>query len=284
MHLNPTTRAQTPCRIYLGTSGCSFDEWIAAGFYPPGTAAKDMLGYYAGRFNALELNYTWYQMPRANAMARMLGRVPQDFAFAAKLTRTMTHAVDPHNWRAEVEKYRLGVSEPLIDAAWRAEVQAGRLRAVLVQLGPAFDRSRSNRLYLAHLLDALRGLPAAVEFRHRSWVDDKVFAELEKRRVTLVTVDVPQLPHLFPTRAIVTNPELFYVRFHGRNALGWRSGSMQKQFDYDYSDEELRPWSEQLIPKMAVKAKSGLVFFNNHVRGQAPRNAQLLADQLAGRG
>jgi uncharacterized protein YecE (DUF72 family) len=74
------------------------------------------------------------------------------------------------------------------------------------------------------------------------------------------------------------------VRFHGRNAPGWRSGNMQKQFNYDYSYEELQPWSEQIIPKMAGKAKSGLVFFNNHVRGQAPRNARLLAGQLAGRG
>ena len=69
MHPTPTTTVQSPpCRIYLGTSGCSFNEWIAAGFYPPGTAAKDMMSYYAGRFNALELNYTWYQIPRADTI------------------------------------------------------------------------------------------------------------------------------------------------------------------------------------------------------------------------
>ena len=165
---------------------------------------------------------------------------------------------------------------PLLQARW--------LDAVLVQLAASFQRTRENRLYLARLLDALKGLPAAVAFRHRSWADDKVFAELEKRRVTLVTVDAPQLSYLFPTQAIVTNPELFYIRFHGRNAAGWGSGTMQKQFYYDYSYEELQPWSQQLIPKMAQKAKSGFVFFNNHVRGQAPRNAKLLADQLAGLG
>ncbi len=267
--------AKDPCRIYLGTSGYSFPEWIAAGFYPPGTAGRDMLSYYCRRFNAIELNYNWYQMPKADAMERMLAKVPAGFVFTAKLTRTMTHEIDAEHWRAQVGLYRQGMA-PLI--------QAGRLRAILIQLGPGFERTRENRIYLARLLDELQGLPAAVEFRHRTWADDRVFAELEKRRVALVAVDVPELPQLFPTMAIVTNPELFYVRFHGRNLVGWRSGNMQKQFDYDYSDRELLPWSERLIPQMAQKARSGAIFFNNHVRGQAPRNARLLAEQLAGRG
>jgi uncharacterized protein YecE (DUF72 family) len=175
-----------------------------------------MLAFYAKRFGAIELNYTWYQMPKAEAMARMLSRVPAGFVFTAKLTRTMTHEIDPQKWRSQVAMYRQGMA-PLL--------QAGCLRAILVQLGPAFERTRENRLYLARLFDELAPLPAAVEFRHRSWVDDRVFAELERRRVALVAVDVPDLPYLFPTQAIVTNPELFYVRFHG-NAGGWCSGHM----------------------------------------------------------
>jgi uncharacterized protein YecE (DUF72 family) len=230
MTLN-TTNPHSPHLLYLGTSGYSFLEWIQAGFYPPRTANKDMLSFYSQKFGAIELNYSWYQMPKAGAMERMLSRVLDSFMFSAKLTRTMTHEIDPKNWRNQVKSYRLGIA-PL--------VQARRLLAVPVQLGPAFQRTRENRLYLARLLDELEGLRAAVEFRHRSWSDDKVFAELEKRRVTLVTVDVPDLPHLFPTRAIVTNPDLFYVRFHGRNSLGWHSGNMQKQFDYDYSYQELQ--------------------------------------------
>jgi uncharacterized protein YecE (DUF72 family) len=274
MHTSPNT-GKTPCRIYLGTSGYSFPEWIEAGFYPHGTSGKDMLSFYASQFNAIELNYTWYQMPKADAMERMLSRVPAGFVLNAQLTRTMTHEIDPKNWQAQVRLYRLGIA-PL--------VQADRLRAVLVQLGPAFERTRENRLHLARLLDQLQTLPAAVEFRHRSWADDRVFAELEKRRVALVAVDVPDLPHLFPTQAIVTSPELFYVRFHGRNISGWHSGNMQKQFDFDYSLEELQPWSETLIPQIAGKARSGAIFFNNHVRGQAPQNARMMIEQLAGRG
>ncbi|MCK5163277.1 MAG: DUF72 domain-containing protein, partial [Desulfobacula sp.] len=72
---------------------------------------------------------------------------------------------------------------------------------------------------------------------------------------------------------VVTNPDLFYVRFHGRNAKGWRSGNMQKQFDYDYADWELKEWAAFIKTAMMPEAAAGGIFFNNHVKGQAPKNA-----------
>jgi uncharacterized protein YecE (DUF72 family) len=93
-------------------------------------------------------------------------------------------------------------------------------------------------------------------------------------------VDVPSLPHLFPPLDVTTTPDLFYIRFHGRNIRGWRSDDMQKQFDYDYSDAELAQWSRTRIPAMAGRARRGVIFFNNHVRGQAPKNARMLMTQL----
>jgi len=266
------TKTPHTCQLRIGTSGYSYPEWSDAGFYPAGTPARDMLPHYAKIFSITELNYTWYQMPKAPAMERMIARVPDGFHFAAKLTRTMTHEIDPHGWRGQVALFRKGIA-PL--------VQAGRMPALLVQLPPGFDRSEANRRHLARLLDELTGLPVAVEFRHRSWAVDRVFAELEKRRVTLVTVDVPDLPHLFPTLDVVTNPDLIYLRFHGRNTRGWRSGDMQKQFDYLYNTAELQRWSREIIPKMTSRAHSGIAFFNNHVRGQAPRNARMLIDMTA---
>ena len=71
---------------------------------------------------------------------------------------------------------------------------------------------------------------------------------------------------------------------HGRNARGWRSGNMQMQFDYDYSDEELQEWVDKIIAPMARQAGSGTIFFNNHVRAQAPKNARRLISQLIERG
>jgi uncharacterized protein YecE (DUF72 family) len=199
------------CRLLVGTSGYSYAEWVDAGFYPPGTSSSRMLPLYARRFPIVELNYTWYQMPRADAVERLGRRGPQGFYFTAKLTRTLTHEVDPSRWRSDAERYRRGIV-PLL--------QSGQLKAVLVQLPPSFDRRPANRRYLAALLDILEGLPLAVEFRHVSWAVDRVFEGLRQRRVALVNVDVPPLPHLFPSLDVVTCPELFYVRFHGRNTAG----------------------------------------------------------------
>jgi uncharacterized protein YecE (DUF72 family) len=263
------------CRLSVGTSGYSYPEWIPAGFYPPGTPASQMLAAYGRIFPVTELNYTWYRMPVADALERMRRKVPQTFHFAAKLTRTLTHEIEPDQWRAQAAAYRAGIA-PLR--------QAGQLAAVLVQFPPRFRREREQRLYLGALLDELQGLPLAVEFRHASWVNVRVFDELARRQVTLVTVDVPDLPGLFPPLEVVTNSNLFYIRFHGRNTKGWRSGNMQQQFDYDYSAAELNPWVSGRIETMVQQARAGLIFFNNHVRAQAPRNALALMDQLVQRG
>jgi uncharacterized protein YecE (DUF72 family) len=265
----PTVPART-CPVYVGTCGYSYTEWMDSGFYPEGTKSAEMLGLYGRCFSVVELNYTWYQMARADALARMVEKAPAHLLFAAKLTRTMTHE-RADNWQEQLQLYRQGIA-PL----------KKRLIAVLIQLPPDFDRSIGNRNYLGALLDGLHDLPVAVEFRHHSWAIDPVFAELERRRVTLVTVDEPSLPGLFPSLDVVTNSALFYVRFHGRNHEGWRSGNMQKKFNYDYSNEELRAWCDSYLQSMVACAGRGVMFFNNHVRAQAPRNGKRLATILAG--
>lgn len=234
-----------------------------------------MLQFYAKRFSTAELNYTWYQMPRAEAVKRQLSLVPTGFLFAAKLTRTLTHEIDPKRWQTEASAYRNGIA-PLL--------QARQLAAVLIQLPPYFNRTPSNRKYLASLLDELHGMPLAVEFRHLSWANERVFDELKQRQVTLVSVDMPDIPGLFPSLDILTNPDLFYARFHGRNAKGWRSGNLQHQFDYNYTEDELSEWIESNIIPMAGKADKGLIFFNNHVSGQAAHNAATLISLLRRQG
>jgi len=257
------------CPIRVGTCGYSYTEWTDSGFYPPGTRTGEMLALYSRCFSVVELNYTWYQMARAEALSRMVEKAPPHLSFAAKLTRTMTHErVD--DWQDQLRQYRDGI-RPLLP----------RLVAVLVQLPPDFDRSIAHRSYLASLLDGLHELPVAVEFRHRSWAVDTVFAEMERRKVSLVGVDCPSLPDLFPPLAVITNPELLYVRFHGRNREGWRAGNMQKKFNYDYREDELAAWCDGFLLPMAARADKGIIMFNNHVRAQAPRNGQKLLSILA---
>jgi uncharacterized protein YecE (DUF72 family) len=261
--------------IIIGTSGYSYGEWAEAGFYPAKTPSSRMLPCYAEQFSITELNYTWYQMPKAEAVERQRCMVPPHFIFAVKLTRTLTHEIDPGNWPRQAEAFREGIA-PL--------VQSRQLSAVLIQLPPQFQRTLPNRKHLGTLLDKLAGLPLAVEFRHDSWASDAVFAELERRKVTLVTVDAPKVPHMFPCLDAVTNPELIYARFHGRNTKSWRSGNMQLQFDYDYAPEELDAWIAAPFESMAGRATKAVFFFNNHVRAQAPKNASEMALLLKKRG
>jgi len=256
------------CPVFVGTSGYSYTEWVDGGFYPQGTRTPDMLALYARSFPVVELNYTWYQMIRAEAISRMIAKAPKDFLFAAKLTRTLTHERD-RDWKEELKKYREGIL-PLVK----------QLAAILIQLPPEFIWNVRNRYYLAWLLDSLHDFPVAVEFRHVSWARDSVFTELEQRRVTLVTVDAPALPKLFPCVDLLTNPALFFVRFHGRNLQGWQAGNMQQKFDYSYSREELEQWNESHLSGLRSRAEKGIVFFNNHVRAQAPENANLLQTLL----
>lgn len=259
------------CPLLIGTCGYSYTEWVDSGFYPPGTRTSEMLDLYGRCFSVVELNYTWYQMARADALARLVAKAPPQLRFAAKLTRTLTHDRD-EGWQEQLRQYREGI-KPL----------GKRLVAVLVQLPPDFERSIANRSYLGALLDGLAGLPVAVEFRHRSWAVDPVFAELERRRVSLVAVDVPAVEELFPPLTVVTNPELLYARAHGRNRDGWHSGNMQKKFNYDYREEELGDWCEKQLIPMASQAERGVVFFNNHVQAQAPRNGRTLLALLSAR-
>ncbi len=258
------------CPIYVGTSGYSYAEWRDSGFYPVGTKSDEMLFFYARSFHTVELNYTWYQMARPEPLSRMMAKAPEKFLFAAKLSRTLTHERKA-DWREQLRTYRIGIAP-----------MGRRLAAILVQLPPDFDRNRENRAYLAELLDGLHGLPVAVEFRHASWAVDSVFVELERRRVTLVTVDQPDLPALFPSLDVVTNPDFFYVRLHGRNRSGWSSSNMQKKFDYDYTSLELEAFHEAYTKKMALRTQKGFVFFSNHVRAQAPKNGRLFMNVLAG--
>ena len=249
----------------VGTGGYAHAEWLATGFYPEGTATSAMLGRYASRFPVVELNATGYRMPRADSLDRQRRQVPPAFRFAAKLHRALTHDVPTPQWRDAAVRYREAVA-PLL--------QAGQLAAVLAQFPMAFERTESHRRYLAELLDELAGLPLAVEFRHRSWASDAVFAELERRGVALVAADMPPLPESFPALAIATTPAFFYARFHGRNLRGWRSGNMRLQFDYRYSDAELQSWAAERIAPLSRRTRCGYVFFGNHVHGQAPADAR----------
>ena len=192
----------------------------------------------------------------------MISSTPEGFLFALKAHRSMTHEIG-ESWEKDIDEFRGGI-QPLVDA--------GRLAAVLLQFPYSFAYSPESRARLATLCGRLAGLPIAVEFRKSDWMSEKVFAGLRERGISLVSVDEPDLPHLPSPSAETTGP-FGYVRFHGRNKAAWWTGDNASRYDYLYSPSELQEWVDR-IRAILERVPVLLLFFNNHWRGNAAKNAQ----------
>jgi len=154
--------------------------------------------------------------------------------------------------------------------------EAGKLRSFLLQLSPSFGPRRHDLDELEPLLAALAPVPVAVEFRHRSWVDEKRVEDtlgwLSEHDAPFVNVDVPQVPSItsMPLLDAVTSDELAYFRAHGRNAKGYVSGrSVAERFGWRYSDEELQQIQER-VETLAQQAAEVRVMYNNNSSSDAP--------------
>jgi uncharacterized protein YecE (DUF72 family) len=195
--------------IVLGTSGWSFRDWVGP-FYPPGTERARMLDYYAREFPAVEVNSTYYRIPHPRTFEAIEKKTPPGFEFVVKTHHDMTHLQtrDPQAYRDFLHAIR-----PLREA--------GKLTGILAQFPYAFRRTPENEEFLRRLRELLgEDAPLFIEFRHRSWMDEEVFRELDRDRLGYVSVDEPDLPGLVPPVARVTGPG-GYVRFHGRNREAW---------------------------------------------------------------
>jgi uncharacterized protein YecE (DUF72 family) len=258
-------------RILIGTSGYSYEDWVGP-VYPPGTPKNAFLSLYAERFPIVELNFSYYAQPGSRAIQGMIDATPEGFLFALKAHRSMTHEIGA-TWESDIQTFRRGI-EPL--------VERGRLAAILLQFPYSFAYTPESRNRLSGLCDALKGLPLAVEFRKSEWMQDRVFAGLRERGAALVSVDEPALPKLLKPATEVT-AEFSYVRFHGRNAANWWTGDNASRYDYLYEPEELGEWVGR-VKAILEKARTIMIFFNNHRRGMAVRNAMELRAILSARG
>lgn len=251
-------------RVWLGTSGYSYQDWVGT-VYPPGTRPGQMLARYSGLFPLVELNFTFYRVPTGAMLARQAGQTPPGFQFIVKLPRSLTHeghADDLPPFRAAVEELR----------------RRDRLLGLLCQLPPSFRYGRREQDWLARLGRELHGLAPAVEFRHHSWSRPEIPGWLAAHGLDVVSVDVPDLPALYP-RGLVQSGSRLYVRFHSRDAAAWY-GSEKRRYDYNYSDAELSEWADALAAA-APGAERAVVLFNNCYRGQAVDNARRLRALLA---
>ena len=287
--------------VRVGT--CSWaDEALTKHWYPPGIPPRERLAWYAQHFSTVEVDSTFYRVPDERMVRGWAERTPDAFVMHVKAFGLMTrHPVrleqlppdlregmpvdergrvdrPPRELRGKVFRAFLDALEPL-----RA---AGKLGGILFQLPPYVVWKRSSLDYLAWAHEQLADDRMLVEFRHRSWFEDDVRAEmlrwLEERGISYVTVDAPKVDagNVPLTVVAVTGP-IAYVRFHGRNAKTWntRGGSAAQRFDYLYGEEELREWVETLH-ELAAQAEEAYAFFNNNnvTSGvaQAPNGAELL--------
>ncbi len=244
-------------RIWIGTSGYSYTDWVGP-FYPPGTTPRRMLAYYCQQFPLVELNFTFYRSPTAEQLARIGDQVPAGFQFLVKLPKTATHEGNDQ----DLPGFRRAVEELQ---------RRDKLAGLLCQLPQAFHESKANRARLEFLAAELGDLALAVEFRHRSWQRPDVVPWMRERGLEVVAVDAPDLPGLYPSGLVQSGPRV-YVRFHSRLAENWYA-SDKDRYDYDYGDDELVEWVDALAAGTEPTSEVRLLFNNCH-RGQAAENAR----------
>jgi uncharacterized protein YecE (DUF72 family) len=294
--------------ILIGTSSWTDPTLIKEGnFYPPGTkTAEERLKFYASKFPLVEVDSTYYFPPTEKNAALWIERTPPDFTFNIKAYSLLTkHPTKPESLygdlRAELpaetlEKRRLYAERlpaEMVDEVWerfRLAIyplhSAGKLGAVLFQFPQYFTISRTNKAYIEDVARRLPDYRVAVEFRHRSWLEDRNVKEtlsfLEERHLPLVCVDMPQgFDSSLPPIAATTAKDLAMVRFHGRDPKAWRtkSESASERFRYDYAKEELQEWVPK-IEGLAEETRETHVLMNNCYRDFAVRNARDLGAML----
>ncbi len=256
--------------IRVGTCGFSYREWIGP-FYPRGVAQSDFIAYYAERFDAVEIDSTYYATPGPDMFERLDRRTPPAFRFAVKAPAAITH-VPAEDEPSEDESKRFAECLEPIRAS-------GKLGAILAQFPNGFRPSPAAYRRIDALRKAWPHAPIVVEFRHRDWQKPEVLRRLRALDLGWCNVDEPSHETLMSPGAHVT-ADVGYVRFHGRNAATWwRHDKPADRYSYLYSDEELAEWVPRIV-EIADKARETYVFFNNHANGQSASNARQMAEIL----
>jgi uncharacterized protein YecE (DUF72 family) len=252
--------------IKLGTSGFSYDDWIGP-VYPEDLPKWKWLSYYAAEFNTVELNVTYYRIPELKIVSGWVSRTPEDFTFAVKAHRSITHERKKPEFDRFTENLR-----PL--------VESDKLACVLAQFPHSFHPTSGNVDYLQRIREGFGDLPVVVEFRDNEWVREETFQLLSELELGFCCVDEPPLRGLMPPVTHATGP-VAYVRFHGRNAEKWWDHKQAwERYDYTYSHEELKDWIPR-IRQLDLAAPLTLVYANNHYRGQSVQTLKALKELFA---
>jgi uncharacterized protein YecE (DUF72 family) len=237
--------------IRIGTSGYQYNHWRDV-FYPANVPKIRWFEYYAGHFDTVELNTTFYHLPRAETFVNWHDRAPEKFLYILKFSRYGTHLK------------RLKDPQESIGAFYeRARALKEFLGPILVQLPPRWDADapRLDDFFAAAREIAGKEQRWAVEFRDISWLTESIYDVLRKRKVALCIHDI-----IKPHPQVIT-ADWVYLRFHGADTWG------------NYSDEQLEASADQI--RGHVKAgRDVYAYFNNDAHGYAVANAKTLKEKL----
>ena len=233
-------------RVLAGTSGFSYKEWKGS-FYPEDLPAEDMLAYYSARLPAVEINNTFYRMPKPSMLEGWAAQVPAEFRFILKASQRITH-------RKRLKEAGDEVAYFFQTAATLGE----RLGPTLFQLPPNLKKDLPR---LEAFLEVLPPkAPAAFEFRHASWFEDDVFAALRAKGAALCIAEDEELA----TPLVATAP--------------WGYLRLRRQ---DYDDAAVAGWAEKV---RAQPWSEVFVFFKHEDAGSGPKLAAEFLRRIAAPG
>jgi len=246
-------------KLYIGTSGWVYGHWEGI-FYPNDLPSKDKLKYYSQYFKTAEVNYSFYHLPRPATYQKWYSQTPADFIFAVKASKFITHI-----------KRLKGVK-----TAWKTFLENAlnlkeKLGPILLQFPPSFRATEDNVKRLENFLKDIRNkiamaelLRIAMEFREKTWCNQKIYNLLKRYNVAWVIADSPRYP-----RADEVTADFIYIRMHGS----------QTMFSSKYTKKELSLLAEK-IKKWQKQGIDIYCYFNNDLHGYAIENARELLEFL----
>src|SRR5262249_20281752 len=230
-------------KLLAGTSGFAFKEWKGP-FYPADLKDDAMLGYYAGRFPTVEINNTFYRMPKEDVLNGWALQVPESFTFVIKGSQRITHI-----------KRLKECGEPLGYLFRGTATLGARLGPLLFQLPPNFRRDAPRlRIFVEQMPERRR---VAVEFRHASWFDDETFGALKDNGAALCVADTGEEP----VAPLVPTADWGYMRLRRE----------------DFSDADLSDWARRIREQPWNEA---CVFLKHEEEGRGPKLAARLMEIL----
>lgn len=239
--------------IRIGTSGWNYDSW-KDDFYE-GVRKADWLAHCGERFTGIEVNATFYRQQEKRTFEKWRDSVPEDFAFAVKGNRYLTHS-----------KNLKDPEEPVGRERERASALGEKLAAVLWQLPSDRKKNLERVREFARVISSeWNEVPHAIEFRNRSWFDDDIADCLREHGVGLCISDAAD----WPMWEAATS-DLVYVRLHGHT----------RTYASSYSASNLGRWADR-IRNWTDDGREVHVYFDNDTEGAAPKDAMRLLEMLS---